>query len=78
MSHLEPTLPFAVVLGLSPTGLYAVRELGRAGVPVFGASRSPQCGNASRFLTASFVHADPSVILEHLLERLPLTRRLSR
>lgn len=42
---------FAVILGLSPTGLYAVRELGRAGIPVGGVAEGVQCGEASRFLT---------------------------
>ena len=38
----------AVVLGLSPTGLYAVRELGRAGVPVVGVCSEWQTGSARR------------------------------
>lgn len=41
----------AVVLGLSPTGLYAIRELGRAGVPVLGAGAEAQTASHSRYLT---------------------------
>lgn len=43
--------PPAVVLGLSPTGLYAVRELGRAGVPVLGVASQHQAGEYSRYLS---------------------------
>ncbi len=43
--------PFAVILGLSPTGLYAVRELGRAGIPIAGVAEGVQCGARSKFLT---------------------------
>lgn len=42
---------FAMVLGLSPTGLYVLRELGRAGVACGGVAEGLQCGEASRFLT---------------------------
>jgi predicted ATP-grasp superfamily ATP-dependent carboligase len=40
----------AIVLGLSPTGLYAVRELARSGIPVLGVGRSGEPGMASRYL----------------------------
>lgn len=43
--------PTIVVLGLSPTGLYAVRELSRAGFPIFGVADQTNCGSSSRFLT---------------------------
>jgi predicted ATP-grasp superfamily ATP-dependent carboligase len=44
---------FAVVLGLSPTGLYAVRELGEAGVRVLGVESSRQPGCYSKHLTVA-------------------------
>ena len=31
----------AVVMGLSPTGLYVIHELGRAWVPVIGVAKNP-------------------------------------
>ena len=43
--------PLIIVLGLSPTGLYAIRELGRAGFPVLGVTDSSACAAGSRFLT---------------------------
>ena len=43
-------MPPAVVMGLSPTGLYAVRELGRAGITVTGVASGWQAGHASRYL----------------------------
>ncbi len=65
-------IPPAVVLGLSPTGLYAVRELGEAGIDVLGVSREYECGNASRYLTGSFVEPNPLSILRRLEERFGL------
>lgn len=44
---------FAVVLGLSPTGLYAVRELGEAGVRVLGVESGRQPGCYSKHLTVA-------------------------
>ena len=59
MTRPEPSpLPTAVVLGLSPTGLYAVRELGRAGVPVVGIAESRQSGTASRYLQECLIETD--------------------
>ena len=49
MTSKEKPVP-AVVLGLSPTGLYAVRELGAADIPVLGVSSYKQAGNYSRYL----------------------------
>ncbi len=46
------SLPPAVVLGNAATGLYVARELGRAGVRVYGVSRARECGDASRYLHA--------------------------
>ena len=59
--------PYAVILGLSPTGLYAVRELGRAGIPVVGMSQQSQCGNASRYLETSAICATQEEMLSFLL-----------
>lgn len=61
--------PHAVVLGLSPTGLYAVRELGRSGIPVLGVSHQLQCGNVSRYLAGSIVLPAPESRLAALLGR---------
>lgn len=61
----------AVVLGLSPTGLYAVRELGRAGVPVVGVCSEWQTGSASRYLTACIVEPDETRRLERLMRQFP-------
>jgi predicted ATP-grasp superfamily ATP-dependent carboligase len=57
---------FAVVLGLSPTGLYAVRELGREGIAVFGVENSVQAGSFSRYLTGLL--PEDERLLERLLE----------
>jgi D-aspartate ligase len=43
--------PLVVVLGLSPTGLYSIRELSRAGFPVLGVSGGRGCAATSKFLT---------------------------
>lgn len=60
-------LPPAVVLGLSPTGLHVVRELGRAGVQVTGVTNSFQAGCLSRYLTHCIVEPDADRRLEALL-----------
>lgn len=67
MAHTTP----AVVLGLSPTGLYAVRELGRAGVPVLGVSREWQPGCTSRYLSGCIVEPDEARRLQRLLVHFP-------
>lgn len=60
----------AVILGLSPTGLYAVRELGRAGVPILGVGETDGPATASRFMTlGAIVERDPAVRLQRLMER---------
>ena len=46
--------PIAVILGLSPTGLHAVRELALAGVVVVGISRGYQSGAKSRYLSKHY------------------------
>ena len=53
------TSAFAVVLGLSPTGLYVVRELGEAGIRSLGVDSTRQPGYYSKHLTAG-----PGCILE--------------
>lgn len=45
------SLPGAVVMGLSPTGLHVVRTLGRAGVKVIGVADGFQPGSVSRYLS---------------------------
>lgn len=46
------TRTFAAVLGLSPTGLYVVRELGEAGIRVLGADSARQPGCYSKHLAS--------------------------
>ncbi|MEZ5645269.1 MAG: hypothetical protein R3E99_08985 [Burkholderiaceae bacterium] len=67
MTHATP----GVVLGLSPTGLYAVRELGRAGVPVLGVCREWQPGCTSRYLTGCIVEPDEARRLQRLMAHFP-------
>lgn len=43
--------PLVVVLGLSPTGLYAVRELARAGFQILGVTHESSCATASNYLS---------------------------
>lgn len=64
----------AVVLGLSPTGLYAIRELGRRGVPVLGVGAEAQSAARSRFLTwgpRRIIEPDETRRLARLLEAFP-------
>lgn len=69
---MAKTLPHAVVLGLSPTGLYAARELGGANVPLLGVASEFSCGSVSRYFMrlsgGSGVWHEPD--LERLLGRL--------
>lgn len=55
MTASPSVLSPAIVLGLSPTGLYAIRELGRAGVAVTGFARETGPARASRHLDAAHV-----------------------
>lgn len=57
-------LPFAVVMGLSPTGLHVVRILGRVGVRVIGVADGMQLGRASRYLRGVIAEPDPMRRLE--------------
>ncbi|KPQ20043.1 MAG: putative ATP-grasp enzyme [Halomonas sp. HL-93] len=61
--------PPAIVLGLSPTGLYAVRELGRAGIQVFGVSDGNSVARGSRFLSEALTVNNPEDCLGWLLRR---------
>jgi len=66
---MKNTFPLIIVLGLSPTGLYAVRELGRAGFQLLGVTDQPACGTASRMLS----HPDEFWMVEddqYLLQKL--------
>jgi len=56
----------AVVLGLSPTGLYALRELHAAGYAVAGADRSPGCARYSRAAQASWLVRDDDELVARL------------
>lgn len=56
-------------MGLSPTGLHVVRELGRTGVPVVGVAETLQAGRLSRYLADCIVETDPTRRLEALCGR---------
>lgn len=60
----DGTLPPAVVLGLSPTGLHCVRSLGRAGVEVIGVAEGRQAGRASRYVSEVIEDAGDTQLLE--------------
>lgn len=67
MSH-----EFAVVLGLSPTGLYAIRELGEEGIPVLGVTAEAQAGFYSRFLTLGSLcisNSESDRLVDELIEQ---------
>jgi predicted ATP-grasp superfamily ATP-dependent carboligase len=56
----------AVVLGLSPTGLYALRELHGAGQTVVGVDRSPGCARYSRAAQACWLARDDDTLIARL------------
>ena len=61
---------FAAVLGMSPTGLYAVRELGEAGIRVLGVDTARQAGGYSKHLAADLgclLEPDERVLTDRLL-----------
>ena len=63
--------PLIIVLGLSPTGLYAIRELGRAGFSVLGVTDAAACATSSRFLSHPdryWLIREPADLLRRLLE----------
>jgi D-aspartate ligase len=66
-----PSLPPAVVMGLSPTGLHAVRALAAIGVRVTGVAPGMQPGRFSRHLSRCITEADPAVRIERLCEAFP-------
>ncbi len=60
-------LPTVIVLGLSPTGLYAVRELGRAGFRVIGVTDGFACGRYSKYLAETHSVSNQEQLLDFLL-----------
>lgn len=61
---------FVVVLGMSPTGLYAVRELGNAGIDVYAADTQRQAAGYSNCLKSSdswIVEPNNARLIERLL-----------
>ncbi|AQA16907.1 hypothetical protein BST95_00395 [Halioglobus japonicus] len=50
---MKGSLPHGVVLGMSPTGLYVLRELGGFGVDVIGVDKEFACASWSRFIRAA-------------------------
>jgi len=69
---------FVVVLGMSPTGLYAVREIGQAGVSVYVADSERLTAGYSRYLAASggwIIAGDEQQLLKRLLEQSKTEKR---
>jgi len=62
-------LPSAIVLGLSATGLYAIRELGAVGIPVIGVGETRLAGAASRYLRGVIIEPDEQRRLQALREQ---------
>jgi D-aspartate ligase len=61
--------PVGIVLGLSPTGVYVIRELGNVGIPVVGVSNSLEPGRYSHYLSAPpIIEKNPKALLARLLE----------
>lgn len=67
--------PDVIVLGLSPTGLYAVREAGRAGFSVLGVGAPGAPGLWSRFLADRISAARAEDRVAAILERAGRARR---
>lgn len=65
-----PKNPDVIVLGLSPTGLYAVREAARAGHTVWGVGAPGAPGLWSRFLSERISAPAPEDRVEAILRRL--------
>ena len=68
---MHDSRPFAVVLGLSPTGLYVARELGRSGTPLLGVDTDFGTASASRYFRQSggiWYEADTGRLADRLLE----------
>lgn len=66
---MKTRIPDVIVLGLSPTGLYAVREAARAGYSVLGVGAPGAPGLWSRFLSTRVSAATPAGRVEAILER---------
>jgi D-aspartate ligase len=64
-----PESPDVIVLGLSPTGLYAVREAARAGYSVLGVGAPGALGLWSRFLVDRISAETPEARVAAILER---------
>lgn len=60
-----------IVLGLSPTGLYAVREAARAGYSVMGVGAPGAPGLWSRFLSLRVSADTPAARVEAIVQRVP-------
>ena len=63
--------PHAIVLGLSPTGLYVARELGRSGTPLLGVDTGFASAGASRYFRSTggvWYEADNERLVVRLLE----------
>jgi len=58
----------AIVLGLSPTGLYAVRELSRARRRVLGVDDAPACAAHSSAMRAHWRCTDEEQLLQRLVQ----------
>ncbi|HSX59230.1 MAG TPA: hypothetical protein VLF18_03420 [Tahibacter sp.] len=58
----------AVVLGLSPTGLYALRELQQAGLHLIGADQASGCARFSRAARRCWTPRDDAELLRRLHE----------
>lgn len=64
-------LPYAVVMGLSPTGLHVIRELGREGVRVIGVASEPQTAAFSCYLSGKIIEPDAERRIARLCEMFP-------
>ena len=68
--HSRPEQPHAVIMGLSPTGLYVARELGRLSIPLLGIDKDFGCGFLSRYFhgaAGTWKITETDTLLEKLL-----------
>ncbi|CAA0090403.1 D-aspartate ligase [Halioglobus japonicus] len=68
---MNTSRPYAIVLGLSPTGLYVARELGRNGTPLLGIDTGFASAAASRYFRKTggvWYEADNNKLALRLLE----------
>lgn len=68
---MKTRIPDVIVLGLSPTGLYAVREAARAGYSVLGVGAPGAPGLWSKFLCARVSAATPEERVEAIVRCVP-------